>query len=156
MRKRRTAKIGPIAKLSGKRRKGRQFAALPLVKGDGETRVMLITSRDTRRWVLPKGWAEKGLTGAQLAAKEAFEEAGIVGEVAAHPVGVYSYVKALPKGLTVECTVAVFPMRVDRLLDDWPERHQRRREWFTLPRAAMAVDDGELVTLLLRMGAPRC
>jgi len=117
--------------------------------------VLLVTGRDTRRWVLPKGWAEKGLTGPQLAAKEAFEEAGIVGEVAARSVGSYSYMKLLPKGRSADCKVDVFPMCVDRLLDDWPERNERERQWFTLPQAAMAVDDGELVILLLQLAAPK-
>jgi 8-oxo-dGTP pyrophosphatase MutT (NUDIX family) len=137
-----------------RRGRGRQFAALPIGRSDGETLVLLVTSRETRRWVLPKGWAEKGLTGAELAAKEAIEEAGAIGEVAAKPIGSYSYVKLLPFGRETECKVKVFPMRVDRLLDDWPERDQRQRQWFTLPQAAMAVEDGELVTLLLRLAAP--
>jgi len=65
---------------------GRQFAALPVTERDGETLVLLVTSRDTGRWVLPKGWAERGLTGSELAAKEAFEEAGVVGEVGTTPI----------------------------------------------------------------------
>ncbi len=133
---------------------GRQFAALPLAERDGETVVLLVTSRETGRWVLPKGWAEKGLTGPEVAAKEAYEEGGIVGEVTPTTAGAYTYLKRLPKGQTADCAVDVFPMRVDRLLEDWPERTQRRRQWFTLPQAALAVDDGELVTLLLRLAAP--
>jgi 8-oxo-dGTP pyrophosphatase MutT (NUDIX family) len=116
---------------------------------------MLVTSRETGRWVLPKGWAEKALNGPQLAAKEAYEEAGILGEVGAAPVGSYEYVKRLPKGKTRDCAVDVFPMRVDHLLDEWPERKQRKRQWFTLAQAAMAVDEGDLVTLLLRLAIPK-
>ncbi len=143
-------------KHAGKRgRRGRQFAALPVAEVQGETKVMLVTSRETGRWVLPKGWAEKGLTGPELAAKEAFEEAGLAGEVATQPVGSYRYLKRLPKERVIDCKVDVFPMRVDRLLDDWPERGQRTREWFTLAQAAMAVEEGELVVLLLRLAAPR-
>jgi 8-oxo-dGTP pyrophosphatase MutT (NUDIX family) len=115
--------------------------------------VMLVTSRETGRWVLPKGWAEKGLTGPELAAKEAFEEAGLIGEMAAKRVGSYRYLKQLPKGRSVTCEVDVFPMRVDQLLDDWPERGQRKREWFTFGQAAMVVDEGDLVTLLLNLDA---
>ena len=148
-------------KQTGKHKRGRQCAALPLLTdrddggGGGDTRVLLVTSRETGRWVLPKGWAEKGLSGAALAAKEAFEEAGIVGEAAAtEPVGSYRYLKRLPKGRVLECEVEVFALRVDRLLDDWPEREQRERRWFTLAQAAMAVDEGELALLLLRLAAP--
>ena len=135
-------------------RSGRQFAALPFVRSQGETMVMLVTSRETHRWVLPKGWAEKRLTGPELAAKEAFEEAGLVGEVAPDPVGSYVYLKRLPGGRALACDVDVFPMRVERLLDDWPERRQRERRWFTLAGAAMAVEEGGLVALLLRLAAP--
>jgi 8-oxo-dGTP pyrophosphatase MutT (NUDIX family) len=135
-------------------RPGRQFAALPLTEREGETMVMLVTSRETHRWVLPKGWAEKGLTGPELAAKEAFEEAGLVGEVAQEPIGSYSYLKRLPNHRVVPCEVDVFAMRVDRLLHDWPERGQRTREWFTLAQAAMTVEEGDLVTMLLRLAAP--
>ena len=135
-------------------RSGRQFAALPFLRKKGETMVMLVTSRETHRWVLPKGWAEKRLTGPELAAKEAFEEAGLVGEIAQDPVGSYGYLKRLPGGRTLPCDVDVFPLRVERLLDDWPERRQRERRWFTLAEAAMAVEEGGLVALLLRLAAP--
>ena len=112
---------------------------------------MLVTIRETGRWVLPKGWAEKGSTGPELAAKEAFEEAGILGEVAAEPVGSNGYTKRLTGAREVTCEVEVFPLRVDCLLDDWPERTQRKREWFTPAQAAMAVDEGGLGILLLRV-----
>lgn len=135
------------------RRPGRQFAALPFAERAGERMVMLVTSRETGRWVLPKGWAEKGLTGPELAAKEAFEEAGLIGKMAAKRIGSYAYLKQMPKGRAVACEVDVFAMRVDQLLDDWPERGQRQREWFTLSQAAMVVDEGDLVTLLLQLDA---
>ena len=134
-------------------RRGRQFAALPFADREGEKMVMLVTSRETGRWVLPKGWAEKGLTGPQRAAKEAFEEAGLIGTMGATRIGSYRYLKQMPKRRVVKCAVDVFAMRVDQLLDDWPERGQRKREWFTLGQAAMVVDEGDLVILLLQLGA---
>lgn len=115
---------------------------------------MLVTSRETRRWVLPKGWIEKGLSGHALAAKEAYEEAGAVGQASPDPVGQYGYLKRISKRRSVECDVLVFPMRVERPLDDWPERGQRTRQWFTLAQAAMAVDEGDLAILLTRLAAP--
>lgn len=133
------------------RRKGKQFAALPYTEQNGETLVMLVTSRRSCRWVLPKGWAEKNLSGPELAAKEAFEEAGLVGKVAAQSVGSYTYPKRLPGGHLLECKVKVFAMHVEHMLEDWLERHQRERKWFTLPQAAMAVEEGDLVALLLQM-----
>ena len=116
---------------------------------------MLVTSRETCRWVLPKGWAEKNLSGPELAAKEAFEEAGLVGQVAAKSIGSYAYMKRLSKGRELQCNVEVFAMHVELILGDWPERHQRERQWFTLAQAAMAVDEGDLITLLLQLAAPR-
>ena len=141
-------------KSRAKHSRSRQFAALAFKYQDNETFIMLVTSRETGRWVLPKGWAEKSLTGPDLAAKEAFEEAGIRGQAMKKPVGSYQYLKRLPKGRDVECEVEVFPLRVETVLDDWPERKQRQRQWFTLAQAALAVDEGDLATLLLRLAAP--
>lgn len=143
----------------GKRqeRQGRQCAALPCMRHDGELRVLLVTSRETRRWVLPKGWMEKRLAPHALAAKEAFEEAGILGRVERRPLGRYDYLKRDVGGADTPCTVRVFRMRVDRLLDEWPERHERERRWFGLAEAAMAVDESGLAALLLEAalsGAP--
>ncbi len=131
----------------------RQHAALPFEVRNGETRVMLVTSRETGRWVLPKGWHERKLTGPELAAKEAFEEAGLKGEISAEPVGSYSYTKRLPGGRTVQCDVDLYPMRVTRLLNNWPEKRQRKRRWFTLAQAALEVEEGDLAMLLLRLAA---
>ncbi len=128
---------------------------MPFTKREGEMMVMLVTSRETCRWVLPKGWAEKNLSGPELAAKEAFEEAGLVGQVAAKSIGSYAYMKRLSKGRELQCNVEVFAMHVELILGDWPERHQRERQWFTLAQAAMAVDEGDLITLLLQLAAPR-
>jgi 8-oxo-dGTP pyrophosphatase MutT (NUDIX family) len=138
----------------GKKCPGRQFAALPLAIRDGETMVMLVTSRETRRWVLPKGWAEAGVAPHDLAAREAFEEAGLVGNVMPEAVGHFTYEKRLANGQTVRCKVGVYPLWVTQELDDWPEHHQRERRWLTVAEAAMAVDEGDLVTLLLRLAAP--
>ena len=103
---------------------------------------------------MPKGWAEKELSCAQLAEKEAFEEGGIVGVIRRKKVATYSYWKRLPKERGVTCTVDVFPMRVTELLDDWPERAQRERKWFTPAQAAMEVEEEELILLLLELAVP--
>ncbi len=127
----------------------RQFAALPCMSGEAGLMVLLVTSRDTGRWVLPKGWPKKRCSGAEIAALEAFEEAGLVGDVAAISIGFYRYPKHLPNGGVVECDVDVYPMRVAHLLEDWPERAQRRRQWFTLAEAAGLVNEADLTALLL-------
>jgi 8-oxo-dGTP pyrophosphatase MutT (NUDIX family) len=135
-------------------RRGRQCAALPFANEKGELRVLLVTSRETQRWVLPKGWTEKRLPPHALAAKEAFEEAGVLGEVERQPIGRYRYLKRGPHKRVTPCSVRVFPLRVKRLLDDWPERRERQRRWFSAAEAAMAVEEGGLVTLLLSLAMP--
>jgi 8-oxo-dGTP pyrophosphatase MutT (NUDIX family) len=138
------------AKGKGKRKNARwQFAALPWIVGDAGTLVMLVTSRDSGRWVLPKGWEKKRLSAPDLAALEAFEEAGLLGEIATDPIGFYSYSKGMPDGTAVRCDVRVFAMRVAELLDDWPERAERQRRWFTLAEAAQQVEERDLMVLLL-------
>lgn len=109
---------------------------------------MLVTSRERGRWVLPKGWAKKRMTGAQLAALEAYEEAGLVGKVTRKAIGSYNYLKRMIDGSVIDCGVDVFPMRVAELLDDWPERSQRQRRWFTFAEAAEAVEEPDLAALL--------
>jgi 8-oxo-dGTP pyrophosphatase MutT (NUDIX family) len=128
--------------------RAKQYAALPFRGAPGTTEVLLLTSRGTGRWVFSKGWAERGLKGHELAAKEAFEEAGIVGKVLTRAIGAYTYDKD-----SLELVVRVYPMEVERLLDDWPEKAERKREWFSLAQAATLVDEGELVMLLLRLSA---
>lgn len=139
---------------TARKRQGRQCAALPFSQEDGELRVLLVTSRETHRWILPKGWMEKHLAPHALAAKEAFEEAGVVGEVERRPIGRYHYLKRGPRDRVTPCSVRVFPLRVERLLDEWPERRQRQRRWFNPAEAAMAVEEGGLVTLLLALALP--
>ena len=130
-----------------------QFAALPLRHSLEGLEVMLITSRETGRWVLPKGWAEPDLTGAELASKEAFEEAGLLGQMCTVADGSYQYAKRLGDGSRRQCTVTVFCMTVGEELQDWPERHQRRRMWFKLDDAARVVAEADLATLLLGLRA---
>ncbi|MBV8459003.1 MAG: NUDIX hydrolase [Acetobacteraceae bacterium] len=145
----------PRKPIINKQGHGRQFAALPYARQDGETVVMLVTSRETGRWVLPKGWAEKHLNGPRQAAKEAFEEAGVLGDIQRTSVGSYNYLKQLPNNRRLECEVTVFPLHVHKLLSDWPERKQRERRWFTLSQAAETVAEPELITLLLRLSTTR-
>src|SRR3954451_6006366 len=104
----------------------RQYAALPVaMAADGRISVLLLTSRETRRWVIAKGWAEKGVAPHRLAAREAYEEAGVLGAIGREPLGSYGYTKLLRgkrRTRAVPCVVAVYELRVDQLLDDWPEK----------------------------------
>ncbi|HEX2561227.1 NUDIX hydrolase [Phenylobacterium sp.] len=130
-----------------------QYAALPWRKvADGRIEVMLITSRETRRWVIAKGWPITGLAPGDSAAQEALEEAGVQGEVWAEPVGAYDYEKRLKNGALQPVEVAVFPLRVQQELDAWPEKGQRERRWFAAAEAAGLVAEPRLSELILDFG----
>ncbi len=121
----------------------RQYAALPYRVTD-EVEVLLISSRETRRWILPKGWPMKGRKPHAAAAQEALEEAGVVGKIAKEPVGIYHYAKRMKNGSQQVCHVTVFPMRVSRQRKVWPEMDQRVTRWFPLAEAADLVGEPEL------------
>jgi 8-oxo-dGTP pyrophosphatase MutT (NUDIX family) len=126
-----------------------QYAALPLRRrADATIEVMLITSRDTGRWLIPKGWPEPGLTPAEAAAREAREEGGLVGRIGERAIGRYHYDKRLAGGSALQCVVEVFALEVERQLTSWPEQDQRRTRWFGLEEAAAAVQEPELRDLI--------
>jgi 8-oxo-dGTP pyrophosphatase MutT (NUDIX family) len=126
-----------------------QFAALPWRRrAQGGIEVLVITSRETRRWVLPKGWPMKDRTPAQAAAQEAYEEAGVIGEADDEPIGDYGYGKRLPDGVVQEVRVAVFAMEVFVEQMAWPEKDQREKLWTSPVAAADLVDEPELKTLI--------
>ena len=127
----------------------RQLAAIPYVIQNGQPLVLLVTSRETRRWVVPKGWPEKGRGDADQAAREAYEEAGVLGAVARTPIGSFRYSKRLKDGRDKPVAVDVHLLEVEEVLDDWPEADERERRWMTPAQAAMAVQEGALAALLL-------
>ncbi|PWC40919.1 NUDIX hydrolase [Azospirillum sp. TSO35-2] len=131
-----------------------QYAALPYRLLPDRLEVLLITSRETRRWIIPKGWAEKRVKPRDMAAREAFEEAGIRGKVSKHPAGTYRYHKRLAADRSVECEVIVYLLDVREELTAWPEQHERERCWMDPERAAAAISESGLVPLLLELGRP--
>ena len=132
---------------SGSVENASQVAALPY-RLDAGLEILLITSRETRRWVLPKGWPMKDRAPHEAAAQEAHEEAGVIGEVSDAAIGAYSYQKGLKNGASVMCEVAVFPLHVTRQLESWSEQHQREFQWFDPEAAAAAVAEPELAELI--------
>jgi 8-oxo-dGTP pyrophosphatase MutT (NUDIX family) len=127
----------------------RQYGVIPFRAAvDGAVEILLITSRETRRWVVPRGNPIAGLAPAEAAAQEAYEEAGIKGAVEAEPVGTYRYDKKRASGAVVEAEVALFPLRVLEMLDQWPERAERERHWFSRDDAAAAVAEAALAALI--------
>jgi len=129
----------------------RQVAALPLMVGDdGVARALLVTSRGTKRWVIPKGWPMKGRKPHESAAQEALEEAGVIGLASKKPIGTYTYFKWRAAHFDV-CRVDVYLLMVKRQLTTWREKDQREACWFTLEAAADLVQEPELVALLQRV-----
>ena len=133
--------------------KRRQYGALPyrLRAGSRRPQFMLITSRENRRWVIPKGWPKKGKSPQSSAAREAFEEAGVRGAVAKRAVGSFSYEKRLKSGAVVLCDVHVFPLEVRRQSKQWPEKQERVVKWLSASQAAEKVDEPRLGQIIRRL-----
>lgn len=128
-----------------------QVAALPWrVADDGSYEVMLVTSRGTGRWVIPKGWPEGSETFWTAAAREAGEEAGVGGQVAQDALGRFYYDKQLARGREWRCEVLVYPLQVTDVADKWPEKKKRRRRWFAPRDAARLVNEPDLAELIGR------
>ncbi len=129
-----------------------QYGALPYRRNDGvRMEVMLVTSRETRRWIIPKGWPHKGRAPHRSAAREAYEEAGVVGRVRRRSLGSFSYEKRLAIGGIVVCKVHVFALEVRRQSRKWPERHQRKVKWLSPGQAAKAVKEPMLAKIIRRL-----
>jgi 8-oxo-dGTP pyrophosphatase MutT (NUDIX family) len=125
-----------------------QSAALPYRWSRAGLEVMLVTSRTTRRWVLPKGSVGNGLTAYEAAVLEAYEEAGVDGRIGRSCIGVYGYTKRNEKKQK-RCLVKVFPLQVACVLPDWPERRQRRRQWVSFRMAVARVQEASLRKILV-------
>lgn len=127
----------------------RQIAALVYHVKKNRLEILLITSRGTGRWVLPKGWPQIGKTFAQSAKAEAFEEAGVRGDVAPFSIGTYTYEKHdICDGEVGDFIVDVFPMHFSHQQKNWPERGVRRLEWLSVEESVQRVEEPELKALL--------
>lgn len=124
-----------------------QYGALPYRRVDA-VEIMLVSSRETKRWIIPKGWPMKGRKPHEAAAREAYEEAGIEGRSDRKACGEYPYGKRMPGGAVVPCRVVVFPLAVEREHLRWPEMYERTTRWFSPEEAAAAVDEPELADLI--------
>ena len=131
-----------------------QYGAVCWRMRGGAVEILLVTSRDTGRWIIPKGWPVPDSTPQAAAALEAWEEAGVRGRVAEGCIGLYGYDKALAADRVVPCMVAVYAMEVTGLRDRFPERKERRRKWFTPAKAAQKVLEPELGALLAQFTVP--
>lgn len=125
-----------------------QFGAICYRIQRDKVQILLITSRSSKRWIVPKGWPMDGATPVEAVLREAYEEAGVEGKVTGHCVGIYSYVKPLTGQEELPCVVALYPVRVMRLERDFPERSQRKRKWVSLKKAVGLIDQPELRQIL--------
>ncbi len=125
-----------------------QFAALCYRVLDGKTQVLLVTSRGTGRWIIPKGWPEHGKTPVESALTEAWEEAGVKGDVTGECLGLFSYQKNIEDQDDLPCVAMVYPVAVKSLAAKYPEKAERKRRWMSPKKAASRVDEPELARLL--------
>lgn len=139
--------MAKTAKRSG-RSETRQVAALPWRIGADGLEILMITSRETRRWVIPKGGRMAGKTDAEAAAQEAIEEAGVRGEIGRSSIGHFRYSKIGRSDELRAYVVAVYPLEVLIQMGDWPEAHQRERRWMSPEAAAGAVNEPDLARLI--------
>ena len=117
----------------------KQSGVIPFRFHEEELQILLITSRRKRRWVIPKGIIEGGLSPEESAAKEAYEEAGITGTIHSRMAGQYQYDKW---GGT--CTVKVYLLEVKEIMEDWPEAFFREREWVSISEAQNRIEEEDL------------
>jgi 8-oxo-dGTP pyrophosphatase MutT (NUDIX family) len=136
------------------REHGKQVAALCWRAGTAGPmlEVLLITSLNSKRWILPKGWLMEGLSPAESAAREAFEEAGVAGKTGSKPIGSYHYLKEKKDGGGVPCRVDVFALQVTAQMEEWPEKGAREITWLPLDQAAVRVSEPGLRELLRNFG----
>lgn len=132
----------------------RQVAAIPFRRNaHGDIEVMLVTSRTTQRFIVPKGWPMKGKSGRKAATIEAMEEAGVLGKTLKEPAGIYSYWKRLTNRF-VRVDVIVYLLEVTEELANWQEAKRRQRAWLTPADAATLIDEPDLSTLVNTLKIP--
>nr|WP_136685928.1 NUDIX hydrolase [Rhodobacter xinxiangensis] len=130
----------------------RQLGTLCWKRKNDRLRILLITSRETGRWVIPKGWPKQHVPDADMAMREAWEEAGVTGKIAPRAIGTFDYAKVMSREADIEvalpCRVEVYPMEVLDLSRRFPEAKQRKRGWFSPAKAAALVDEPQLAQLI--------
>lgn len=126
----------------------KQVGAIPIRKGaNGQLEVLLVTSRDTGRWIIPKGWTSKRMSDSKAAAREARQEGGVTGKITSKPIGGYRYRKIeIDGGRMVD--VAVYLLTVKKEKSRWSEQDQRERAWFDVKTAARRVREAKLAELI--------
>jgi 8-oxo-dGTP pyrophosphatase MutT (NUDIX family) len=149
------SEISSTLQLMFRRPKRTQFAALCYrrTKKEGRLEILLVTSRDTGRWVIPKGWPMGAKPGHTVAETEAREEAGVKGIVEHEPLGTFSYGKTLEEGIVLPCEVQVHALEVTGSAKDYKEKGVRRLEWVTPEAAAARVAEPGLKKIIRAFAA---
>lgn len=124
----------------------RRSGVIPYRWLDNQLHILLITSRTDGRWIIPKGRLDPNLTAAESAAREAYEEAGVEGRLSPQSLGTYVH----HRGSDLQ-EVEVYELEVRRILEDWPEKQERRREWFPVDAAQLCVDSSRLTAMILAL-----
>ena len=125
----------------------RQVGALPWRLGPAGLEIMLVSSRATRRWIVPKGWPMAGRADHVAAGIEAIEEAGLLGVIDEQSCGAFVYMKRFSRG-EEPCEIKLYPLKVVRQRDKWPEKHERMTQWFSVEQAAQKVSDPGLAEVI--------
>lgn len=135
----------------------RQVGALPFRRRrkSKSIEILLVSSRRTGRWIIPKGHVERGTDDRAMARLEAFEEAGVTGKVPKRPIGTFGYLKYYDDGRIADSVVTVYALAVADIHDEWPEKRQRTRIWVDLHSASEMVDEPDLAALILSFAATR-
>jgi 8-oxo-dGTP pyrophosphatase MutT (NUDIX family) len=133
----------------GKARK--QYGAVPYRIRAGSVEVLLVTSRQTKRWIVPKGWPKK--TPRHTAKSEAYEESGVRGKLRRRALGSFEYRKKMTRGRKVKCLLKLFPLAVRKQAKSWPEQQERQTRWFKLNEATSRCSDAGLARLLRKFGS---
>jgi 8-oxo-dGTP pyrophosphatase MutT (NUDIX family) len=127
-----------------------QYGAVPYRIRRGLLEVLLITSRKTKRWIVPKGWPKRS---AQSTAKaEAYEESGVRGKVRSRALGSFEYRKKVGRGRKIRCRLKVFPLAVKSQDRSWPEQNERQTRWFNAKEAAQYCSEPGLARLVRKLG----
>jgi 8-oxo-dGTP pyrophosphatase MutT (NUDIX family) len=132
-----------------------QVGALPwrMSHSGRDVELLLITSRSSGKWIIPKGWPMRGRTAPEAAAIEAFEEAGVQGRIELNPVGSFVYLKNHPILGRLKFMLLVYPLAVDRCVEEWPEQRQRTRQWVEISAAMRLVESEGLRAVMQKFKA---
>jgi 8-oxo-dGTP pyrophosphatase MutT (NUDIX family) len=133
-----------------------QVGAVPWCRRAGsKLEVLLITSRRSGKWIVPRGWTSRLRRLPRSAKREALEEAGVRGFISREPIGHVDLPKDYRLAGTIQWRLALFSLEVTDVLETWKETGQRQRQWFSPEEAAKLVSPPEVGALILELAAAK-